>query len=62
MLGNEKLEPTKKEEEMKKIARRSIVALDDIDENEIFDRKRYAEYWPVDFEKFFSGSIAPVVR
>ena len=38
MLGNEKLEPTKKEEEMKKIARRSIVALDDIDENEIFDR------------------------
>tara|TARA_B100000029_G_scaffold250436_1_gene247441 strand:+ start:2068 stop:2307 length:240 start_codon:yes stop_codon:yes gene_type:complete len=38
MGGNEKLEPTKKEEEMKKIARRSIVALDDIDENEIFDR------------------------
>ena len=26
--------------------------------NETFDRKRYAEYWPVDFEKFFSGSIA----
>ena len=26
--------------------------------NETFDRKRYAEYWPVNFEKFFSGSIA----
>ena len=35
MLGTKKLEPTKKEEEMKKIARRSIVALKDIDSNEI---------------------------
>ena len=38
MLGTKKLEPTKKEEEMKKIARRSIVALKDIDSNEILDR------------------------
>ena len=38
MLGTEKLEPTKKEEEMKKIARRSIVALNNIDEKEIFDK------------------------
>ena len=38
MLGTEKLEPTRKEEEMKKISRRSVVALNNINEKEIFDK------------------------
>lgn len=36
MLGNQKIQPTKIEETMKVIARRSIVILKDIDKNEIF--------------------------
>ncbi len=38
MLGTKKLEPTKKEEEMRKISRRSVVALENINEKQSFDR------------------------
>lgn len=40
MMGNGNVEPTETEQQMKKIARKSIVVLRDIKKNEILDRKK----------------------
>ena len=39
MLGSEEVKPTEKEEKMKVLARRSIIALDDIEKDEVFTDK-----------------------
>jgi len=57
MMGESVIKPTKKEEEMKNIARRSVVALRDIMEGEIFDsnniglRRPGTGLTPSNFEK-----------
>ena len=40
MMGNDEIVPTEKEKEIRKIARKSIVALKDIEKNEIFDLEK----------------------
>ena len=39
MLGSEEVKPTEKEEKMKVLARRSVIALDDIEKDEVFTNK-----------------------